>query len=152
MLNACISFPCQSTLLLNRVTAAVLSDWAGGPHCYNKNISFQCYEYAVLCRPKIVDVEHGEQKQRTKNNSLYDMTSSQEIIMVTVKNNWLKLNSLNSYVNKTVHHCTKRKSKIICLWGKYSWYGRMYIALIQSKAAQSAFNHYYLSIPIKGSI
>ena len=82
--------PCQSTLLLNRVTAAVLSDWAGGPHCFNKNISFQCYEYAVLCRPKIVDVngfEHGEQKQRTKNNSLYDITSSQEIIMVTVKNN-----------------------------------------------------------------
>ena len=117
VLNACISFPCQSTLLLNRVTAAVLSDWAGGPHCYNKNISFQCYEYAVLYRPKIVDVngfEHGEQKQRTKNNSLYDMTSSQEISMVTVKNNWLKLDSFNSHVNKTVHHCTKRKSKIVC--------------------------------------
>ena len=77
-------------MLLNRVTAAVLSDWAGGPHGYNNNISFHCYEYAVLCRPKIVDVngfEHGEQKQRTKNNSLYDITSSQEIIMVIVKNN-----------------------------------------------------------------
>ena len=75
---------------MNRETAAVLSDWAGGPHCFNKNISFQCYEYAVLCRPKIVAVNgfvHGDQKQRTKNNSLYDMTSSQEISMVTVKNN-----------------------------------------------------------------